>query len=285
VSGGKADDQVRCQVWGVLNATPDSFSDGGRFLDPGRAVAHALTMLSDGADLIDVGGESSRPRGRTYGAGAEEVSTDEEIRRVLPIIERLVDHGARVSVDTVKGEVARRAIAAGAEIVNDVSGGADPDLLAAVAEGQRELVLMHNRGQGEISAPNTAYGDVVAEVIAELEVRVEAAVRAGVAKERIWIDPGIGFAKTAAQSVTLVSRTADFVATGHRVLVGTSRKSFIAQTAPGPDGGAPPPEARVGGTAATVAMAVLAGAHAVRVHDVATMRQAVLVSEAMRGAA
>jgi dihydropteroate synthase len=276
---------VRCEVWGVLNATPDSFSDGGRFLDAEHAVAHALSMLADGADLIDVGGESSRPAGRTYGAGAPSVLPDEEVRRVVPVIERLVDRGARVSVDTVKGTVARRAIEAGASVVNDVSGGSDPELLRAVAEGGVDLVLMHNRGRGEISADNTAYRDVVAEVIEELEVRVRQAVRAGVSRERIWLDPGVGFAKTARQSVVVVSRMADFVATGHRIVVGTSKKSFIGETAPRPDGEIPPPDERVGGTAATVAASVLFGAHAVRVHDVATMRQAVLVSEAMRGAA
>jgi dihydropteroate synthase len=273
-------------VWGVLNATPDSFSDGGRFLDPERALLHASSMLADGADVIDVGGESSRPAGRTYGTGAAEVPAEEEIRRVVPLIERLVvDHRARVSVDTVKGEVARRALAAGAVIVNDVSGGEDPDLLEAAAEAGAELVLMHNRGRGEISAPNTAYLDVVADVVRELEAKASRAVRAGVPRERIWIDPGIGFAKTATQSVTLVAHTKELVATGYKVLVGTSRKSFIAETAPSPSGERPAPDARVGGTAATVTAAVMGGAHAVRVHDVATMRQAVLLGQAMRGAA
>jgi dihydropteroate synthase len=204
----------------------------------------------------------------------------------VPLIERLVaEHGARVSVDTVKGEVARRALAAGAVIVNDVSAGEDPDLLAAAAEAGADLVLMHNRGRGEISAPNTAYLDVVADVVGELEAKASRAMSAGVPRERIWIDPGIGFAKTAAQSVTLVAHTKELVATGYKVLVGTSRKSFIAETAPTPSGEKPGPDARVGGTAATITAAVMAGAHAVRVHDVATMRQAVLLGQAMRGAA
>ncbi|MBW2462185.1 MAG: dihydropteroate synthase [Deltaproteobacteria bacterium] len=271
-----------CEVWGVLNVTPDSFSDGGRFVDAERAVAHALTMLADGADRIDVGGESSRPAGKAYGAGAERITEAEELRRVLPVVELLVkEHGARVSIDTVKGEVARACVAAGASVVNDVSGGRDPSLLRAVADADADLVLMHNRGDGAIDAANTAYGEVVGEVLRELEGRVEDAVDAGVPRSRIWIDPGVGFAKTAAQSAALLGGVREFVATGHRVLVGASRKSFIARVAPARSGDVPGPGERLGGSIAALTAAVLGGAHAVRVHDVRESCQAARVAEAI----
>lgn len=272
----------RCRIWGILNVTPDSFSDGGRFADAGAAVTHARRMLDEGADVIDVGGESSRPAGRTYGEGARRIPEEEEAARVVPVVERLVGElGARVSVDTVKAEVARRALAAGASVVNDVSGGEDAELLSAVAEAGAELVLMHNRGRGEVTPDNTRYGDVVQDVVSEVMGRVSRAVEAGVDRRRIWIDPGIGFAKTATQSLELIARTAELVETGQPVLVGSSRKSFIAELAPHPGGKRPGPLDRLGGTAATVTVAVLAGARAVRVHDVAPMRQAVLLAEAM----
>lgn len=282
-SGAVTESAPRCQVWGILNVTPDSFSDGGRFAETGVAVAHARRMLAEGADVVDVGGESSRPPGRIYGEGARPVPADEEAARVVPVVERLVGElGARVSVDTVKGEVARRALAAGAAVINDVSGGDDPELLAAVAEAGAELVLVHNRGRGEVTPDNTRYDDVVCDVVSEVMGRVSRAVEAGVDRRRIWIDPGIGFAKTAAQSLELIARTAKLVETGQPVLVGSSRKSFIAELAPGPGGERPGPLDRWGGTAATVTVAVLAGARAVRVHDVAPMRQAVLLAEAVR---
>lgn len=269
-------------VWGVLNVTPDSFSDGGEFLQVERALDWALRMCEAGAAVIDVGGESTRPRGNAYGMGAEAVTLDEELRRVLPVVERLVARGIEVSVDTTKAEVARRVCAAGARIVNDVSCGQSPELLAAVCEAGAELVLMHNRGQGECSGPNIAYGDVVEDVRAELLAAVERALAAGVARERIWIDPGIGFAKTAPQSAALLARTDVLVATGLRVLVGPSRKSFIAELARSPAGEAPGARERMGGTAAAVACACMLGAHAVRVHDVAEMRQAALIGARLR---
>jgi len=269
----------------VLNVTPDSFSDGGRFLDPAAALEHARAMLAEGADVIDVGGESSRPAGRTYGSGASRVSAEDEAARVVPVVERLVGElGARVSVDTVKGEVARRALGAGAAVVNDVSGGEDPDLLAAVAEAGAELVLMHNRGRGEVTEANTAYDDVVGDVLAELMPRVARAVESGVVRERVWIDPGIGFAKTGRQSLELLVRSAELVKSGHPVLVGSSRKAFIAEVAPDPSGEAPGPARRLGGTAATVVVAVMGGVRAVRVHDVGVMRQAARVAEALLAA-
>lgn len=275
--------RIRCGIWGVLNATPDSFSDGGRFMARAAGLAHAERLLNEGATVIDVGGESSRPAGRTYGSGALSVDADEESARVLPIIEGLVTElSATVSIDTVKAEVARRAVDAGATIVNDVSCGRSAELLDVVAKSGVELVLMHTRGRGEVNAENTRYGDVVADVVAELLTAVQRAVGRGVAREKVWIDPGLGFAKTAEQSLVLLAATASMVATGQRVLVGPSRKSFIASLAPDHDGKLPDHAAREGGTAAAVTFAVLGGAHAVRVHDVATMRQAVTLAERAR---
>ncbi len=270
----------------MLNVTPDSFSDGGAYFDPSRAVSHAEGLVAAGADVIDVGGESSRPRGATYGRGAEVVSVFEELRRVLPVIERLAALGVRVSIDTVKPEVAREALKAGAQIVNDVSCASSIPLLEVVAEAGAELVIMHNRGvggaRGELSGENVAYGDVVSEVCGELDAAVARAVALGVPRGDIWIDPGIGFAKTSRQSAALLSRTSELVALGQRVLVGASRKSFIAEIAPDADGQAPGPDARLGGSAAAVTVAVLGGCHGVRVHDVAIMRQTVRLSLMLR---
>lgn len=270
-----------CEVWGVLNVTPDSFSDGGRHADAARALEHASRMTADGADVIDVGGESSRPPGATYGAGAARVSIDEELRRVLPVVEALVDRSVRVSVDTVKPEVARAALEAGACIVNDVSCGASPALLEAVASRGAELVLMHTRGGGRVDASTTAYSDVVAEVLAELEQAIERAVEHGNDRSRIWIDPGIGFAKTPAQSVALLGNLDVFVRSGYRVLVGASRKSFIARTV-ADDGPGPGPAERLGGSLAAATAAALAGVAAVRVHDVLESVQAVRLALAIR---
>ncbi len=266
----------------MLNVTPDSFSDGGRFDDASRALSHAARMHAEGADVIDVGGESSRPPGRTYGDGAAHVPADEELSRVLPVVETLVADGVRVSVDTVKGVVAEAALAAGAAIINDVSCGADPTLLAAVAAAGGEVVLMHTRGGGRVDASTTGYGDVVAEVLEELFRAVERARAAGIARERIWIDPGVGFAKTAAQSVALLGNLDAFVATGYPVLVGASRKSFIARTVAAKGGREPAPAERLGGSLAAVTAAVMAGARAVRVHDVAESAQAARLTEAFR---
>jgi dihydropteroate synthase len=274
-----------CAVWGVLNVTPDSFSDGGLHASADSALKAALRMREQGADVIDVGGESTRPRGKTYGDAVEAVPLDEELRRVLPVVEALCARGIEVSVDTTKAEVARRACQAGARIVNDVGCGRDAALLEAVAEARVELVLMHNRGQGERRGSNIEYRDVVGDVLTELSRAVERAVSAGVERQRIWIDPGIGFAKTAAQSLALIGRTDALVATGQRVLVGPSRKSFIAEVAKLPGGEAPGALERVGGTAACIAIAVLLGARAVRVHDIVDMRQAALVAGSIGRAA
>ena len=270
-----------CEVWGVLNVTPDSFSDGGLYLNEETAVARGRQMLDQGADVIDVGGESSRPAGTVYGAGAQGVTAEDEARRVVPVVRALKQFGARISIDTVKADVARQAIEAGAGIVNDVSCGASDELMDVAAETGVELVLMHTRGRGEVTGPNVEYADVVREVIDELLKAVERAVKAGVSRGRIWIDPGIGFAKTPRQSLELLARVDELAAAGYPVLVGPSRKSFVAEAAPRRDGARPAPGERLGGTAVAVAAAVLGGARGVRVHDVELMRQAVMVAQSM----
>lgn len=278
--------QRRCQVWAVLNVTPDSFSDGGRYLDADAAVARAAELVAGGADVIDVGGASSRPPGKTYGEGAPDVSVEEELRRVVPVIERVVrELGARVSVDTTRPEVARAALRAGASIVNDVSNGASTELLEVAAQAGAELCLMHNRGDGSVAGANIAYRDVVEDVVAELSAAAVRARCAGVPSKHIWIDPGVGFAKTAADSLAMIAAVPQLARTGYRVLVGPSRKSFIAVVEANAD--VVPqstPMERVGGTAAAVALSVIGGATAVRVHDLQIMRQAVLVTEALLAA-
>ena len=266
-----------CEVWGVLNVTPDSFSDGGRFLAVDAALAHARALLDDGANVIDVGGESTRPPGKTYGRGATPVRVEDELRRVVPVIEALASE-TTVSVDTKKAEVARAALAAGARIVNDVSGGESDALLDAVARADASLVLMHSRKDGALESANTRYEDVVADVLEALLDRAARAEGAGIGRDKIWIDPGIGFAKTAAQSARLLGNLDAFVASGYPVLVGASRKSFIAQL----HGVDPPPDKRIGGSVAAVTAAVMSGCRAVRVHDVYESAQAVRVASAMR---
>jgi len=273
------------ELWGVINVTPDSFSDGGRYLELDSAVAHGRRLLEEGADVLDVGGESSRPAGHTYGRGFEPVAPSEEIARVVPVIEAIVGElGARVSVDTVKPEVAAAALRAGATTVNDVRCAEDPGLARAAAEAGADYVVMHTRGRGEVRAPFTDYGDVVQEVLGELLEAAERVERAGVPKASVWLDPGLGFAKTARQSAALLSSLGRFRKTGYRVVVGPSRKSFIAELAPNHDGERPAPEDRLGGTAAAVAACVVAGVDAVRVHDVHLMRQVVRVAGAIREA-
>jgi dihydropteroate synthase len=272
------------EVWGVLNVTPDSFSDGGEHFAPDQALARARRMLAEGADVIDVGGASSRPRGATYGEGAAPVDPGEELRRTLPVLEALRDLApeAAISVDTTSGIVAAAALRVGARIVNDVSMGRDPALLEACGAHGAELVLMHTRADGRIDASTTRYEDVVEEVIAELAVAVERAIRHGVARERVWIDPGLGFAKNAAQSMRLLAATRRFVATGHRVLVGASRKSFLAASVVEAGGALPGPAERLGASLAAATLAALDGAHAVRVHDVFETRQAVQIARRAR---
>jgi len=271
------------ELWGVINVTPDSFSDGGRYLDVGAAVEHGQRLLREGADVLDIGGESSRPAGRTYGEGYEPVPASEEIARVVPVIEELVGNpGARVSIDTVKPEVAVAALGAGASIVNDVRCAEDPELAEAAAAAGADYVIMHNRGRGEVRSPNIDYGEVVQDVLRELLAAAERVERAGVPRASVWLDPGLGFAKTAVQSAALLSSLGRFRKTGYRVLVGPSRKSFIAELAPNRGGERPSAGDRLGGTAAAIAICVTAGVDAVRVHDVYEMSQLVRVAEAIR---
>ncbi len=261
-------------LMGVVNVTPDSFSDGGRFLAPDAAAAQALRLAEEGADLVDLGGESTRP-------GASPVPADEEIRRVVPVIERLRARGfpLPISVDTSKGAVARAALAAGADLVNDVAGLADPELARAVADAGAPVVLMHMRGTPADMQSRAVYQDLAAEVASELEAALARAADAGIARERTILDPGIGFAKTAEHSIELLARIGALRRLGRPLLVGPSRKSFIGKLT-----GAPPAE-RMPGTLAAVTACVLAGVELLRVHDVAPCRQAALVAAALRDAA
>jgi dihydropteroate synthase len=260
-------------LMGIVNATPDSFSDGGRFLDPGAAVAQALRHAEEGADLVDLGGESTRP-------GAPPVPADEEIRRVVPVVAALRARGfpLPISVDTCKGAVAAAALAAGADLVNDVTGLSDPALGRAVAAARVPVVLMHMRGTPADMQARAVYGDVAAEVAAELRAALARADAAGIDRAQVILDPGIGFAKTAEQSLELLARIGELRNLGCPLLVGPSRKSFIGKVT-----GAPV-EARGPGTLAAVAVCVLAGVELLRVHDVAPCRQAALVAAAVRDA-
>jgi dihydropteroate synthase len=267
------------QLMGILNCTPDSFHAGGRTMDVSAAIAHGVRMCSEGADWIDVGGESTRP-------GAERVPADEQIRRVVPVVEGLRSAGvARISVDTTLAAVAERALAAGATMVNDVSAGTeDPRILQVTAAANAELVLMHRLvppGQDRYSdqyKQEPVYADVVREVLAWLRVRVEAAVQSGTPRERILLDPGFGFGKSVTQNFELLRRLPEFVASGHRVLVGVSRKSFLGAVA-----GAPDPADRLPTTLAAAALALRGGAAMLRVHDVAPHAQVRAVFQAERG--
>jgi dihydropteroate synthase len=257
---------MRPLVMGVLNVTPDSFSDGGLYLDPQRALERGLAMVAEGADVVDVGGESSRP-------GAVPVSEVEECRRVVPVIEALAPH-VRVSVDTVKPGVAETAVAAGATLVNDISATLWP---VAAAHGVG-WVAMHMKGTPATMQDDPRYGDVVGEIRSFVLARAREASAAGVGE--VWIDPGIGFGKTVAQNLTLLHHLPELVGQGFPLLVGTSRKSFLGRLAPGADGGPAPVEQRLAGSLSTATWALLAGAAMVRVHDVAaTVQAATLVGE------
>ncbi|MFE2378453.1 dihydropteroate synthase [Streptomyces sp. NPDC059398] len=269
----------RCAVMGVVNVTPDSFSDGGRWFDTGAAVKHGLDLVAQGADLVDVGGESTRP-------GASRVDADEELRRVVPVVRGLASEGVTVSVDTMRATVAEQSVSAGAVLVNDVSGGlADPAMVPVVAAAGAPFVVMHWRGFSESMAARAHYTDVVAEVLAELRARVEAAVAGGIAPERIVVDPGLGFAKDAEHDLALVAHLADLRALGHPLLVAASRKRFLGRVL-AHEGAAPPPaRERDAATAAVSALAAHAGAWAVRVHEVRATADAVRVARAVEGAA
>ncbi|MBC8091562.1 MAG: dihydropteroate synthase [Pseudonocardia sp.] len=264
----------RCVVLGVLNVTPDSFSDGGRYLDREHAVAHGVAMRDAGADLVDVGGESTRP-------GAGRVDPDVECERVLPVIRELVAEGVRVSIDTTRAAVAEAAVEAGASVVNDVSGGlADPRMAAVVASARIPWILMHWRGHSDRMSELASYEDVIGEVRAELVARVDAAVLAGVDPGLIVLDPGLGFAKTAANNWALLRRLDVLVDLGFPVLVGASRKRFLGELLAEVDGSPRPHPDRDGATAAVSALAAHSGAWGVRVHDVETTMDAIAVASA-----
>ncbi len=267
----------RTLVFGVLNVTPDSFSDGGRFADEASAVAAGVELHRSGADVVDVGGESTRP-------GAERVSAAEERARVLPVVVGLVACGVPVSVDTMRAELAADAVAAGAAIVNDVSGGlADPAMLSAVAQLRVPYVAMHWRGHGWYMDDNARYGDVVGEVRAELAARLEACAEAGVAVERVVVDPGIGFAKLPEHNWSLL-RGLDALGTlGRPLFLGASRKRFLGALLADAGGGPRAIPQREAATLATTALAAQAGVWAVRVHDVAASADAVRVAAAWKG--
>lgn len=268
----------RTLVMGVVNVTPDSFSDGGRWFEPERAVAHGLAMLAQGADLVDVGGESTRP-------GAARVPVDEERRRVLPVVRELAQAGAIVSVDTTRPAVAVEAVAAGALIVNDVSGGlADAGMRAVVAETGVVYVAMHWRGHADVMDTLAVYDDVVTDVRDELARRVDDLVAAGVRPEQVVLDPGLGFAKPGRDNWPLLARLDVLTALGHPVLVGASRKRFLGHLLAGPDGVPVPPEARDGATAAVSALCAAARVWCVRVHDVPGSVDAVRVGAAWAAA-
>jgi dihydropteroate synthase len=269
----------RCAVIGVVNVTPDSFSDGGRWFDPELAVKHGLDLVAQGADLVDVGGESTRP-------GAKRVDEAEELRRVVPVVRELAASGVLVSVDTMRASVAEQAVAAGARLVNDVSGGlADPAMIPAVAAAAVPFVVMHWRGQSIDMNNRAVYDDVLSEVRAELRTGLDRAVAGGIAPERIVLDPGLGFAKTADHDLTLLAHLDRLRELGRPLLVAASRKRFLGRILAGAAGDPPPARERDAATAAVSAIAAREGAWAVRVHEVHASADAVRVARAIEAAA
>jgi len=268
---GRLDFSTGCVVMGVLNVTPDSFSDGGQFFDPDRAVGHGLQMAADGAAIIDVGGESTRP-------GSAPVSTDGQIKRVIPVIEALVKNvDVPISIDTYRYEVAEAALEAGAAMINDITALSDERMGQLAAEQQVPVVLMHMQGTPATMQIEPKYEDVVSEVLEFLLSRARRAEDFGVAKNMIFIDPGIGFGKTLEHNLLILRGLKRFVTTGYRVLLGTSRKSFIGRLT-----GKEKPSDRIFGTAASVALCVAAGVSIVRVHDVAEMVDVVKVANKLK---
>ena len=257
-------------LMGIVNVTPDSFSDGGLFLDAEAAVAHGRQLIGDGAEILDIGGESTRP-------GAAAVGVEEECERVLPVIAGLAGEGVPISIDTSKAAVAARALAAGAQIVNDVTALGDPEMAALCADRGCGLILMHMQGTPRTMQEDPRYDDVVDDVRAFLSDRVESAVDAGVDEGRIWVDPGIGFGKTVEHNLELIRRLAELRSLGRPILLGASRKSFIGKLT-----GREAPE-RLGGSIAAAVLGRRAGADWVRVHDVAATRDALIVGGAISG--
>ena len=271
---GRLDFSGGCLVMGILNVTPDSFSDGGQFLDPKTAVEHGLQMVAQGAAMIDVGGESTRP-------GSKPVPPAEQIRRIVPVIGALAERiDIPISIDTTDVEVAWAALRAGASILNDITALGDDRMAELAAQQQVPVILMHMQGSPATMQAAPHYDDVVQEVCDFLVARAEKAVRLGIPRERIFLDPGIGFGKTLEHNLSLLRSLDRLVATGHRVLVGPSRKGFIGKLT-----GRDKPAERVFGTAAAVAWCVWAGASIVRVHDVAEMVDVAKVTRAITGSA
>jgi dihydropteroate synthase len=270
---GRLDFSGGCVVMGVLNVTPDSFSDGGQFLDTDKAIKHGLKMVAEGAAIIDIGAESTRP-------GAEPVSTDEQTRRVVPVIEALYKKiDVPISIDTNRSEVAKTALQAGAAIINDITALSDERMGELSAEEQVPVILMHMQGTPATMQIEPKYKDVVSEVCRFLLNKAKRAEQFGIPKERIFIDPGIGFGKTLVHNLLLLRNIDKFVTTGYRVLIGTSRKSFIG-TITDKNKSAD----RIFGTAASVALCVAAGVSIVRVHDIAEMIEVVKVVNAILSA-
>jgi dihydropteroate synthase len=261
-------------VMGVVNVTPDSFSDGGRYADPAAAIAHARSLLAGGADLLDVGGESTRP-------GSARTPAEEQVRRIRPVIEGLareLGDTCLISVDTTRASVARAALDAGATLINDISAGTDdPEVLPLAAERRAPIVLMHMEGQPATMQVNPSYRNVVQEVAAHLRERARAAIDAGIVRHRILLDPGIGFGKNIAHNLELLRRLPELTSLGHPLVLGTSRKGFLGQIA-----GETEPRDRMFATAASVAWCVANGAAVVRVHDVEPMARVVRVIRAIQ---
>ncbi|WP_353943235.1 dihydropteroate synthase [Streptomyces sp. HUAS MG91] len=268
----------RCAVMGVVNVTPDSFSDGGRWFDTTAAIKHGLDLVAEGADLVDVGGESTRP-------GAARVDEDEELKRVIPVVRGLAAEGVTISVDTMRASVAEQSLAAGAALVNDVSGGlADPAMVPVVAAAGAPFVVMHWRGFLEGATVRGTYENVVSEVVDELHARVQAIIEGGIAPDRIVVDPGLGFSKEAEHDLALLAHLDEVRALGHPVLVAASRKRFLGRVLADEQGAPPPARERDAATAAVSALAAQAGAWAVRVHEVRATADAVRVARAVEGA-
>lgn len=274
----EVDFAARTHVMGILNVTPDSFSDGGEFMEPSRAVERGLAMVDEGADFIDVGGESTRPRGTAYGQGAESITVQEELRRVIPVIRDLARQtDVPVSIDTSKAVVAREALEAGAVIVNDISGfGVDEAMPEVVAAAGASVIVMHMRGTPRTMQQQTTYENLFGEIKDVLAAAVAKARKAGVAQ--IIVDPGIGFAKGVKDNLRLMAGAHEFRSLGCPVLVGPSRKAFIGDIL------GLPVDDRVEGTIGAAVAAAMFGAHIVRVHDVRPVRRALMIADAIRHA-
>ncbi|MBI5103042.1 MAG: dihydropteroate synthase [Nitrospirae bacterium] len=263
---------LKTHIMGIVNTTPDSFSDGGRYFDKDKAVAHALRMLDDGADIIDIGGESTRP-------GSAPVPIDEELRRTVPVIESLAKAcPAPISIDTCKAGVARRALDAGAAMVNDISGlRSDPDMPSVVARHGVPVVIMHMKGRPADMQINPSYGALIPEIIGFFRESIRIALDAGIGQDLIILDPGIGFGKTFNNNLEIINRLAGFRILDKPLMIGTSRKAFIGKILDDA-----PPSERIEGTAATVTASILNGANIIRVHDVRQIARVAKVTDAIK---